>query len=150
MLKSAFSLEGVRRGNGPAGARRDNTLRHPCQLSLNKARLDSPKMQPVKNVHQLKGVALSEVPPLAIRYWAGQQTGTSCVILIFKAKNCFSFLPNKVRDKKIQSKIPNATSFLEITCFDNTYFEFIRTRKLTTFSWYIFHLNLHRKRILSR
>ena len=46
MLKSAFSLEGVRRGNGPAGARRGNTLRHPCQLSLNKARLDSPKMQP--------------------------------------------------------------------------------------------------------
>ena len=37
-------------------------------------------MQPIKNVHQLKGVALSEVPPLAIRYWAGQQTGTSCVI----------------------------------------------------------------------
>ena len=41
MLKSSFSLEGVRRGNGPAGARSSNTLRHLCQLSLNTARLNS-------------------------------------------------------------------------------------------------------------
>ena len=46
MLKSSFSLEGVRRGNGPAGARSSNTLRHLCQLSLNTARLNSPKRQP--------------------------------------------------------------------------------------------------------
>ena len=46
MLKSAFSLEGVLRGNGPAGARSGNALRHQCQLSLNKALFDSPKMQP--------------------------------------------------------------------------------------------------------
>ena len=43
MLKSSFFLEGVRRGNGPAGARSSNTLRHLCQLSLNTARLNSPK-----------------------------------------------------------------------------------------------------------
>ena len=46
MLKSAFSLEGVLRGNGPAGARSGNAIRHLCQLSLNKALFDSPKMQP--------------------------------------------------------------------------------------------------------
>ena len=46
MLKSAFSLEGVLRGNGPAGARSGNAIRHLCQLSLNQELFDSPKMQP--------------------------------------------------------------------------------------------------------
>ena len=71
MLKSSFFLEGVRRGNGPAGARSSNTLRHLCQLSLNTRALILRKGNLVKNVRQLKGAALSKVPPLAIRYRAG-------------------------------------------------------------------------------
>ena len=111
MLKSSFPLEGVRRGNGPAGARSGNTLRHLCQLSLNTARLDSPRMQPGQKC------APAQRRSQKYRLWLSDiETDNKPVqavsSLIFKTKKLFFlFLPNKDRDKESKVKYQMQQAF---------------------------------------
>ena len=92
MLKSFFSLEGVRRGNGPAGARSGNTLRHLCQLSRNTARLDSPKMQPGQKCApaQRRDALKSTAFGYPISSWTKNRS--KLCSLIFKTKKIVFFI----------------------------------------------------------
>ena len=112
MLKSSFFLEGVRRGNGPAGARSSNTLRHLCQLSLNTARLNSPKRQPGQKCApaQRRGALKSTAfgYPISSRI----TNRSKLCSLIFKTKKLFFlFLPNKDRDKESKVKYQMQQAF---------------------------------------